>query len=320
VAAVMNAFIQAWADRIAQLGVPGQRRFPVRRVAEDGEVIAELLLTMWSRALDYMPPVHLEFPDALSAALTADREVRPDDSRYQLRKHIRASFVSYGIKPARTSLPSEGTWKPGPENLTYERMRFESLRTDKDEVFRFLWENRKALEVRPGAYTEVLSVGPCTRVGLDGFTVHETVAEYFQMARLTVGELETLKITVPEAYIRALREEQRLARARRARALARGGSLDALERAEHAPFLENDDEATTPVSGGGVLIFDEYGRLKFHVHNDVFGHRQSARLRYLWESGQLEARGGGARTWGARLSAIHRLRAIDARRFPAEGW
>jgi len=74
------------------------------------------------------------------------------------------------------------------------------------------------------------------------------------------------------------------------------------------------------VSGGGGLIFDEYGRLKFHVHNDVFGRRQSARLRYLWESGQLEARRGGARAWGARLSAIHRLRAIDARRFPAEGW
>jgi len=320
VAAVMNAFIHAWADRITQLGVPGQRRFPVRRVAEDGEVIAEMLLTMWIRALDYMPPVHLEFPDALSAALTADREVRPDDSRYQLRKHIRDSFASYGIKPTKTSLPAEGTWKPAPENLIYERVRFESLRTDKDEVFRFLWENRKALEVRPGAYTEVLSVRPCTRVGLDGFTVHETVAEYFQMARLTLGELETLKITVPEAYIRALREEQRLARARRARALARGDSLDALERAEHAPFLENDDEATTPVSGGGVLIFDEYGRLKFHVHNDVFGRRQTARLRYLWESGQLEARRGGARMWGARLSAIHRLRAIDARRFPAEGW
>ena len=81
-------------------------------------------------------------------------------------------------------------------------MRFESLRTDKDEVFRFLWENREALEVRPGAYTEVLSVRPCTRVGLDGFTVHETVAEYFQMARLTVGELEGCKIAVPEAYIR----------------------------------------------------------------------------------------------------------------------
>jgi len=275
---------------------------------------------MWIRALDYMPPVHLEFPDALSAALTADLEVRPDDSRHKVRQHIRESFASYGIKPAKTSRPAEGTWKPAPEKLSYERVRFESLRTDKDEVFRFLWDNRDALEVRPGAYTEVLSVRPCIRVGIDGFTVHETVAEYYQVARLTVAELEKKKISVPKAYVRALREEQQAARARRAKALATPGSLDVLERAEHAPFLENDDQATTPVYGGGVLIFDEYGRLKFHVHNDVFGSRQSARLSYLWESGQLEARRGSARLRGARLSAIHRLRAIDARRFPAEGW
>ena len=70
-----------------------------------------------------------------------------------------------------------------------------------------------------------------------------------------------------------------------------GDSLDALERAEHAPFLENDDEATTPVSGGGVLIFDEYGRLKFHVHNDVFQGAGRARGSAICgKSGQLEAR------------------------------
>jgi hypothetical protein len=311
VAAVMNAFIEAWAERIVGLGIAGQRRFPVRRVAEDGAAIAELLATMWIRAIDYMPPIHLEFPDALSAALTADVEVRPDDSRYQLRKHMRASFASYGIQPARTSR-ADGTWKPAPEGLSYDRVRFESLRTDKDEVFRFLWDNRKMLAVRPGAYTEVLSVRPCVRVGLDGFTVHETIAEYYQVARLTVGELQQRNITVPRAYVRALHEEQRDARARRARALKTSGSLDAMEDA--------DDEATTPVYGGGVLIFNEYGRLKFHVHNDVFGSRQSGRLRYLWDSGQLEARQGGARVRGARLSAIHRMRAIDSRRFPAEGW
>jgi hypothetical protein len=320
VAAVMNAFIDTWAARITQLGVPAQRRFPVRRVAEEGADIAEALATMWIRALDYMPPVHLEFPDALSAALTADMEVRPDDERYGLREHLRRAFGSYGILPPKTSRPAHGTWRPAPEKLSFDRVRFESMRTDKDEVFRFLWENRKALEVRSGAYTEVLSVRPCTRIGLDGFTVRETIAEYYQVARLTVAELATKGIDVPKEYVRALREEQRAALARRARALHTTRSLDALERDEQAPFLEDDEQATTPVYGGGVLIFDEYGRLKYHVHNDVFGARQSARLRYLWESGQLEARGDGARMRGARLATIHRLRAIDARRFPAEGW
>ena len=55
---------------------------------------------------------------------------------------------------------------------------------------------------------------------------------------------------------------------------------------------ENGDDAgepTTPVYGGGVLIFDEYGKLKYHVHNDVFGSRQTGRLQYLWDVGQLRA-------------------------------
>jgi hypothetical protein len=81
------------------------------------------------------------------------------------------------------------------------------------------------------------------------------------------------------------------------------------------------DAATTPLYGGGVLIFDEYGRLKYHVSNDIFGkRRQAVRLRYLWESGQLEAGRERGRLRVSRLSTIHRLRAIDARRFPREGW
>ena len=66
-------------------------------------------------------------------------------------------------------------------------MRFESMRSDKDEVFRFVWENRKALELRKGAYTQVLSVRPCTRVGTDGFTLRETWP-VLPVAQLTPAE------------------------------------------------------------------------------------------------------------------------------------
>jgi len=69
-----------------------------------------------------------------------------------------------------------------------------------------------------------------------------------------------------------------------------------------------------------VLIFDEYGKLKYHVHNDVFGSRQSARLQYLWDIGHLRAAGEATRFTPEGLAAIHRQRAIGARRFPAEGW
>jgi hypothetical protein len=42
--------------------------------------------------------------------LTADREVRADDSRYRLRARLLASFAAFGIKPA--SGTADGTWSP----------------------------------------------------------------------------------------------------------------------------------------------------------------------------------------------------------------
>lgn len=317
VAAVMNGFIAAWAARIDGLGIPGQAEFPVLRVAEEGADLADELVTMWIRALDYMPPVHIEFPDALSAALTADLEARPDDSRFRMREHMRRSFKDYGILPAKGSDPVEGTWQRFTCELRYDRVRAESMRTDEDEVFRFLWDNRgpDRLDLADGVYTQVYSVRPCTRVGQDGFTLRETVVEYRQVAALTTAELRERGIVAPPAYLDELRRLQRLARRTKERA------DDEVPRNGDAARGEEDDlKATTPLQGGGVLLFDEYGRLKYHVHNDVFGRKQSARLAYLWETGQLQATGKQAQIRAARLSTIHRSRALDTRRFPAQGW
>ena len=311
VAAVMNGFLEAWTTRLQSAKAEDQTRHMVRRVAEEGSDIAAALITMWIRALDYMPPVHLEFGDALSAAITADSEVRPDDSRYRLRKHMLNSFGSYGIEPAAKRADLPGAWTHESGRMRYERVRFESMRTDKDEVFRFLWDNQDKLKLRAGAYTEVLSVRPCVRVGLDGFTLHETVAEYYQVARLTESELQQKGIRLPAEYLVELARSRAERQARREISLGDGDS--------EAPD-EPDTDPVTPVYGGGVLIFDEYGKLKYHVHNDVFGSRQTGRLQYLWVTGQLRAGADGARLSPARLSDLHRQRAIGARRLPAEGW
>ncbi len=313
VAAVMNGFIEAWTSRLRAAETPGQSSHPLLRVAEEGSDIAKALIKMWIRALDYMPPVHLTFGDALSAVLTADLEAWPDDERFGLRDHLRTSFRRYGIRPA--SERADGIWGRAPLDLRYERVRFESMRTDKDEVFRFLWDNRKALDIKEGAYTEVLSVRPCLRVGLDGFTLRETVAEFYQVARLTPSELRAKGILLPPAYTALLRAEQRAGGIRRAKTL-RGGAAPN----EGDVPADPEGDPVTPVYGGAVLIFDEYGKLKYRVHNDVFGSRQSERLRYLFEVGQLRAGERGAQVVGARLSALHRQRSIDARRFPQQGW
>jgi hypothetical protein len=323
VAAVINAFIRAWSARVYGSGTEGQAKFPLDRVVEEGASIADALATMMIRALDYMPPVHLEFGDALSAALTADSEVRPDDSRYQLRTHLVQQFAAYGVKPASKRKDRPGIWDPAPANLVYDRVRFESMRSDKDEVFRFIWENRTALGLRDGAYTEVKSVRPCTRIGTDGFVLRETIVEYYQMAELTPAELLQQGVRAPRSYLAALRKLKTKQAKRPLRAAAAHEHEHDDDGADAVTVDATGDDAietTTPLYGGGVLVFDEYGRVKYAVHNDVFGTKQSKRLEYMWAAGLLQARNDRARYKQSRLSSLHMLRALDARRSPREGW
>ncbi|HEY2946329.1 MAG TPA: hypothetical protein VGN09_28110 [Vicinamibacteria bacterium] len=297
VAAVMNAFVRAWSDRMTDLRAVSDGYLDLQRVAEEGRDAADYLLTMTIRALDYTPPIHLEFCDYLSATVTADLEVRPDDSRYRFRKHLRSSFRDFGIDAAQGTFvptqegqttdprttavqpPEDGAWIPcSTLALVYDRTHSDPLTRDVDEVFRFIWENRGDLELTPDAFSQVLSVRPSLRVGPDGFVLRETVAEFYQVLRLRPSELvERWKLALPAE-------------------------------------LTEDDEI--PLYGGGTLIFDEYGRLKFYIHNSLDNvTRQKRRLDHLLARGALPERGPRTRDF----SRIHRLRGFDAGD-PREEW
>jgi hypothetical protein len=115
------------------------------------------------------------------------------------------------------------------------------------------------------------------RIGPDGFALRETVAEYLQQIKLSAAELKTLKVGVPDD-------------------------------------MPKDLEIT--LFGGGALIFDEYGRLKFHVRTRVNdAERQTQRLKYLWEYGFIK--NGPA---AFRFSSLHRQRMISLPNRAAEEW
>ncbi|HEY0080450.1 MAG TPA: hypothetical protein VGB73_17715 [Pyrinomonadaceae bacterium] len=288
VAAMMNAFLQILVKRLEGLGnkprsgevvasvrsrsaeqqqQPTQtsdadvvdtpyRYLDRRRVVEEGANVADYLLTMAIRALDYAPPSDIEFCDFLSAMLTADREIRPDDSKYQFRKTLLESFRAYGMEPTSKGDGTEsGIWEPPDCELSYDRIHLASLLHDKDEMFRFIWENRDALGLEEDAYTRVLSVRPCTRINPeDGFVLRETAAEYHQILQLQASELKHLGIKIP-------------------RDMPEGKELT--------------------LYGGGALIFDEFGRVKFHVRNRLLNpERQRRRLDYLWRYGALDPERG----------------------------
>ncbi len=305
VAATLNAFLQVWTSR-----AQGLRRFEgdlldVERVVEEGADAADYLLTMSIRALDYLPPVHLEFCDYLSAMLTADYEIRPDDSRYGFRDHLRRSFEAYGIHPvgvprkggrrrSRLAAAASEGMSPVPTrgraalpqavtpmeqgmyvhcyslSLAYDRTHFEPMLHDPEEVFRFVWENRGALQVVDGVLSEVQSVRRCMRIGPDGFPLRETVAEFVQQIRLRAAELAEFGITRP---------------------------------------ADMPDDADVRIFGGGTLIFDEYGRLKYYLHNSLDNaERQGRRLQHLWDAGAFVRNTAGLEA----VARLHLLKALDA--------
>jgi hypothetical protein len=250
VAAVLGAFLKVWKRRIDLYGKLQQGMVSRIGVVDAAVETAEHLLTMAIRALDYCPPTDLLFSDFLSAMLTADYEMQPDDSRYQYRKALLGAFGALGFQPASGALEGAepGLWgDPGVKELHYSRTHFESLQHDKDEIFRFLWENRAALMVDEDAYTRVEDVMPCYRVGADGFLLHETVAVYSQQVRLQARDLKRFGLTKPDG-------------------------------------MRADLDLT--IFGGGTLILDESGRLKYHVRNRIrSAERQNPRLEYLWTHG-----------------------------------
>jgi hypothetical protein len=306
VAAMMNAFVRVWSDRMKDLRPVSNGYLDLQRVADEGRDAADYLLTMSIRALDYTPPVHLQFCDYLSAIITADLEVRPDESRYRFRENLRQSFSDFGIEAAQGALapslerqavnaattavqpPEKGAWVPCQSlTLVYDRNHADPLTRDVDEVFRFIWENRLELKLAQDAFTQVLSVRPALRIGPDGFALRETVAEFYQVLRLRPSELKSRwNVELPDG-------------------------------------LNEDD--IIPLYGGGTLIFDEYSHLKFYVHNSLESvERQMARVKHLISRGALPERGGATRPAVAPrrsrdFSRIHRLRAFDAGD-PREEW
>jgi|tagenome__1003787_1003787.scaffolds.fasta_scaffold20958470_2 hypothetical protein len=273
VAAVMRAFLSAWVARIQKLGSNEADSFlDIGLAAEQGADIADVMLTMAIRAIDYTPPIHICFGDFLSAMLTADSEVRADDSRYNLRKTLREVMGQYGIRPSSDT--PDGRWKPPPDKLTRDGSHFGSLQSDPTEMFRLVWKNRDLLGLDENAFTRVASVRPCVRVSPDdGFQIRETVVECIQWLKVTAAELPGYKLKAPRG-------------------------------------MPADQEVV--LEAGSTLILDEYGDLKFNVSNKLpppstrnAKDTWNRRLQYLWDEGYFS---GGNRS--SSLAAFHLQRAL----------
>jgi hypothetical protein len=124
VSAVFDAFVAIYESRIADLrriasggsGILKEGELHpdlVNRLATEAVKSARHVLTMCIRALDYCPPVDIDFGDYLRALITADRDVYPNDTR-GYRVAFIDSFRQHGIFPRKLRSLSE-------ESLTWDR-------------------------------------------------------------------------------------------------------------------------------------------------------------------------------------------------------
>jgi hypothetical protein len=226
---------------------------------------------MLIRGLDYLPPVEFEFGDLLDAVVLADEEVAPDDEHHY-RAALLDRFERSGIRrpPGVAHDLLTGEFVP-----RYGGMNFAALRSNSDEVFRFMWENAEQLGVDTTYYTHVEAVRPSQRVGPDGIVVTESVANYIQMLELTAAELE--------------------------------------ERAATPLPVPLDPQTALQIFGGGTLVFDQFGRAKLHIfkHLDDWP-RQLRRLDYLHRAGLYDQSGRLGFSYGeARGQAFAELHNPD---------
>jgi hypothetical protein len=270
VAAVAQTLLRMWHERLVKL-VKEDTPVSLQLAAEEGAKSASHLLNMCIRAIDYTPPIEFLFEDFIDAIIASDTEVAPADEHHY-RDALKEVFESYGIMDPLDIDQDVST----PEGrLDYGSLHLDELRNDPDEVFRFVWENAKPLGIKTKYYLSVETVEPARRVGPDGFVVYETAASYVQLLDGSAANLKKL----------------------------------AQEQGEDLTIPPGLDPSTrVQIQGGGALIFDEFGRAKFHQRKSIFGwKRQSDRLAYLVEKGKKNRKGAFGFSDGSSLGQRFRL-------------
>ena len=128
VAAVFDAFNTIYKRRIADLlriasggtGILQQGELHpdlVNRLAAEASKVAEQVLYMCIRALDYCPPIDLKYGDYLRAIITADFDLVEDDSH-----DYRLAFID--------AFRKRGIYPEGIRTLSVESLRFHSVNID----------------------------------------------------------------------------------------------------------------------------------------------------------------------------------------------
>ncbi len=245
VSAVFEAFVTLFRRKTARyvrLATNGSGVLPTGAIphelhkilAGEASQLASQILCLCVRAIDYCPPVDLEFGDYLRALITADAELVADDP-WAYREALVDAFGRRGIFPADVGNLAEDSlrWRPPWRPIEIPALQFANLRFSGDPARAArpedLLEQADALRqvVTDPRYFAAFGLAvpdgrefknPCInsirtarRVGPDGQVLFDLVAEVTQERRITTSDGSpavlyggSTVIVDPEGWVRYL--------------------------------------------------------------------------------------------------------------------
>ena len=221
VSAIFDALATIYARRTSRylrLATAGSGILPPGEIHPDllsllaGEAskVASHFLCICIRAIDYCPPVDIEFGEYLRAVITADHDLIPDD-RLGYREALIDAFGNRGIFPRNVKFLSEDAllWEtphppvPTIKALSFAELRFEgdpSCPANRDELrrqaralgkavtdpasleqFGLVQQSDPRLQGDTVELPQIQSIRSSSRIGPDGQTVFDLVAEVTQV-------------------------------------------------------------------------------------------------------------------------------------------
>jgi hypothetical protein len=236
----------------------------VDRLCSEAIKTANHILNICIRAIDYCPPVDIQFGEYLRAIITADSDLVPDDpwdyraeliKAFRLRGIVPENVISYSQEALRWDGPVEtGHPLPPCQGLRYDFVeetdesasRANTMRSQRNAqtLWRYAMANAAALGLRPKvAKIQMYSDHPIYRIGPDGRHVVDFVVEFLQQ-----------------------RQEK----------------VDPHERDPHAP--------TFKFRGGSTVIFDHMGNVRYVIQKRINSEKRLVRQReYHAERSEVSA-------------------------------
>ena len=287
VSAVFDAFVTLFrrkTERYIRMATNGSGILPAGSLpadlqhvlAAEASQLASQLLAVCIRAIDYCPPVDIEFGDYLRAIITADAELVPDDP-WAYRETLVAAFGRRGIFPSDLRNLAEDSlrWHPPWRPIKIEALNFANLRFSGD----------------PGVACNAEQLG----AQAEALACVVTDKRYFEAFGLTVPNEEFMPPCIQSI--------------RTARRVGPDGQIlfDLVAEVTQERHFTTSDNTPATFYGGATVIVDPEGSVRYVIVKNV---RSDGRLQVYRD--YLRDPKGGGRFWSPNDSGSLSLRSSSS--------